>query len=69
MLSELEERIMDKWNKANVRKGDVITVMFKMKVESVSSGSIDTAQIFGFTEDGMCVSSPLNAVMEPEDGR
>jgi hypothetical protein len=53
---------MDKLLK-EVKVGDEVVVSFRMKVDSVTSGKKEgTAQLFGFTSEGMCVSAPLDAV-------
>ena len=68
MLGKLEEQIMDKWNKSNVREGDIVTVMFEMKVDKITGGELNNAQIFGYIKDGMCVSAPLSAVVVQDNG-
>lgn len=61
--------IIDRWRRAcgmkhDIKKDDEVWVEFLMKVDTVTSGDNKTAQIFGFTEDGLCVSAPLSSVQE-----
>jgi hypothetical protein len=61
--------IIERWRRAcgmkhDIRKDDEVWVEFCMKVDHVTSGKKNEAQLFGFTEDGMCVSAPVSAVVE-----
>ena len=47
-----------------VMSGDVVRVEFVMKVDHITRGVKEEAQIFGFTPLGHCVSAPLDSVKE-----
>jgi len=56
-MSKMKDLAIDELNK--IHKEDDVWVKFHMRVTEVTS-----TQIFGFTEDGKCVSAPLDAVVE-----
>lgn len=47
----------------DIRADDEVVVEFIMKVNHVAGNGKD-GQVFGFTEDGMCVSAPIHAIVE-----
>lgn len=37
---------------------------FTFKINHIAGADNSTGQVFGFTEDGMCVSAPISAIVE-----
>ena len=48
----------------DIRVEDEVVVEFTMRVNAVTAGGDKTGQVFGFTENGMCVSAPISAIVE-----
>ena len=48
----------------DIQVEDEVCVEFTMRVTAVTAGGDKNGQIFGFTEDGMCVSAPISAIVE-----
>lgn len=68
MLTPKEmEPQLKRWEEAikrrDIRVEDEVAVEFVIRINSIA-GSGKEGQIFGFTEDGMCVSAPISAIVE-----
>jgi len=60
--------IIKKWREAkmikDICKDDEVHVEFLMRVDHIAGKDDKDGQVFGFTEDGTCVSAPISAIVE-----
>jgi len=54
---------MNVMDKKDLVVNDEVHVEFRMKINHIA-GHGRNGQVFGFTEDGLCVSAPIWAVVE-----
>jgi hypothetical protein len=55
---------IDKICPKDLRVEDEVAVEFIFKINHIAGKDNRTGQVFGFTEDGMCVSAPISAIVE-----
>jgi hypothetical protein len=71
-MGKFKDMAIDKMNEnmgkricpKDIKIDDEICVEFVMKVNHIAGKDDKCGQVFGFTEDGMCVSAPIRAIVE-----